>query len=259
MEDPKQLKAFVYSFEKINQYIEANFSKNHRLGQWSNLRKLYAHDDQEKLFTGFIEHVNALKPDEVMRMEDLKHINYALATNGLMKNTNFFDRQWKTMEEKGFLTEFVVGLTFLLFSALFSFFLFRRRQKYIKNYTDQVYKLIEAFENNAISYEEISKVFSKLKAEVDQLIINKRITYSEASFFYTFIENKVKQIEISKEVNRNFRDLVDTFMEDDVLTQKEYEKLKSFLAKIKKKISLQDYNRFSEEIESLYQTFGIKP
>jgi hypothetical protein len=256
--DTLHIKGFIYAFETINQYIEQEYSKNHRLGQWSGLRKFYIKEDLPRLFNGFVEHVNALKPDEVMRQEDLVHVHYALDTKGLLKSTNFFAIQWKALEEKGFLTEFVVGFTFLFFSGIFSFFLFRRRQKYIKGYTDQVYNLIEKFENNEVNYEDISRSFTKLKTEVDQLIINKKINYSEASFFYTFIENKVKQIELSREVNKNFRELVETYMEDDILTEKEYKKLKAFLSKIKKKITMEDYIKFSEEIEALYRSYGVK-
>ena len=258
LENKNQLKKFVYTFEKINEYIRLNYSNNHRLGQWSGLRRFYLPEDMPRLFEGFIEHVNALKPDQVLRPRDLAHVNYALEHEGLMKGSNFIARKIKALEEKGFLTEFIVGFTFLLISGLFSFFLFRKRQRYIKSYTDQVYKLLEQFENNELSYEEISKTFTNLKTEVDQLIIRKKINYSEASFFYTFIENKVKKIELAKEVNRNFRALVDSYMEDDILTKKEYEKLKSFLAKIKKKISMEDYIKFSDEVEALYSPYGVK-
>ena len=110
--DTQHIKSFIYAFETINQYIEQRYSKNHRLGQWSGLRKFYLKEDFSRLFSGFVEHVNALKPDEVMRQEDLIPVRYALETKGLLKSTNFFAVQWKALEEKGFLTEFVVGFTF---------------------------------------------------------------------------------------------------------------------------------------------------
>lgn len=258
LEDTVNLKKFLYSFIKVNEYIEQNYSKNHRLGQWSNLRRYYKIEDRELLFRGFLEHVNALKPDKIFRNEDLIPIRYALETNGRLKGSNLFSQQFKALEEKGFLTEFLVGLTFLLISGLFSWYFFRRRQRYIKTYTDQIHQLFEQFENNQLNFEQVSQSFSQIKSEVDQLIIAKKINYSEASFFYNFIENKVRQIEVSKEVNRNFRELVNTFMEDDILTENEYRKLKSFLRRIKNKINLEDYTKFMEEIEALYKTYGVK-
>ena len=258
LQDTLNVKKFVYAFSKINSYIEQRYSKDHRLGQWSNLRNLYQEEDRERLFAAFLTHVNALKPAETMRDQDLDPIRYSLETEGLLKGTNFFSSQFRALREEGFLTEFAVGLTFLLVSGLFSWYFFRKRQRFILDYTDQVHQLFSQFENNQLSYDDVSAAFSQIKKEVDELIMQKKLNYSEASFFYTFIENRVKQIELGKEVNRNFRQLVDTFMEDQVLTDGEYKKLKNYLLLIKNKISLEDYDKFAREIESLKNTFGRK-
>ena len=256
LEDSLNLKRFVYAFSKSNAFIEQQYSRNHRLGQWSSLRKFYKPEDRAQLFESFIAHVNALKPDQALRNEDLDAIRYTLKTNGLLQGSNFINSQLKALEEKGFLSEFLVGLLFILLSGFFSWYFIRRRQQYIQIYTDKIHKLFFQFEHNELSYEEVSSAFTNLKLEVDELINKKKINYSEAAYFYAFIENRVKQIELSKEVNQNFRQLVDTFMEDHFLSENEYRKLKSFLIKIKNRISLEDYTRFNAEIESLYKRYG---
>lgn len=255
LRDTAHLKRFLYSFIKINELIEKRYGPHFRLGTWSNVRKLYKKSDYASVSETFIEHVNSLQPSEAFTQKDLGNIRHAIKTGGQLRGTSVIASVFVKMEEMGFLTEFVVGLTFLLLSAISSWYFFRKRQHFIKNYTDQTYRLVQDFEQGKIDYDQASEAFSGIKKEVDSLVIRKKVNYTEASFFYNFIEDKIKRIELARAVNGNFRDLVRVFMEDNVLTENEYKKLLAFLAEIRTKISMQDYLRFKEEVEELYRRF----
>ena len=252
LEDTLNLKRFIYSFSKINEYIKQNYGPNFQLGTWSNIRKLYLKNEYDKLLLTFIEHVNSFQPDNLLEKKDFEKITHAIETNGRLKDSNIIMSTVHKMEEMGFLTEFIVGLSFLILSAITSWYFFKKRQLFIKDYTDKTYQLIQQFEAGHINYDKASEEFVKVKKEVDMLVMDKKVTYTEATFFYNFLEDKIKRIEMARQVNANFQDLVRVFMEDGVLSDNEYRKLLSFLQEIKHKISVQDYVRFKEEVEELY-------
>lgn len=253
--DTANLKRFVYTVQKTNEFIAKKYGLNFRLGTWSHLRKLYRKEDSEKLLNTFIEHVNSLQPDEPMTVASIENVIHATQKNGKLKGTNPIMTTLNKMEEMGFLTEFVVGLSFLLLSGITSWYFFRKRQRFIKDYTDRIYYLIQEFELGKVNYDEASEEFVRVKKEVDNLVLEKKVNYTEATFFYNFIEDKIKRIEMARTVNKNFEDLVRVFMDDNVLSENEYRKLLSFLDEIKHKISLQDYNRFKQEVDDLYLKF----
>lgn len=255
LQDTAHLKRFLYSFIKINELIKDKYGPSFRLGTWSNLRKLYKKSDYGKVADTFIEHVNSLQPEEALALEDLEDIQHTVKTNGKLAGTSLIASVFVKMEEMGFLTEFVVGLTFLVLSAISSWYFFKKRQQFIKDYTDKIYVLIQDFEKGKINYDKAGEEFVRIKKEVDNLVIQKKVNYTEATFFYNFIEDKIKRIEMARLVNENFRDLVRVFMEDNVINESEHKKLLSFLEGIRHKISLQDYLRFKEEVEELLRKF----
>ena len=255
IKDTIHLKKLVYSFKKINDFIEEKYTKNHRLGQWSSLRKLYHQEEYEEFLEVFFNHVNGFQSGREFRKKDLIPLAYSLKNDGAIQGSNFLNQQLILLEEKGYLTEFFVGLSFLLISALVSFIVLKRREKIIANYMERLGNLIEEYEQRNKNYDDIVKEFKLIKQEVDELTVNKKINYTEASFFYSFFENRVRQIEFSREVNSHFNELIDTFLEDDHLSQNEYERLNRFLQKIRHKLSLQDYTSFKDEIEKLYQKY----
>lgn len=255
LSDTTHLKKLLYFFKKANQLIKNNYSKGHTLGQWSNIRKLYAAKDFDKLDDIFISHVNALKPHTIIRKKDFEPILYAIEHEGSLKGTNFINTQLKVMEEKGFLTEFVVGLSFLLITGLFSLFFFKRRQNYLRSYTTKVYDLMDAYEGKEMNYETVSMQIHSIKKEVDTLVMNNDLNYQEATFFYTFIQDKISRIEVTKSVNENFLQLMDMFLDDGVLSKKEYKKLERFLNSIKSKITEEDYLRFKSEMDKMYRLY----
>lgn len=255
LEDTTHLKQLAYSFKKTNEIIEEKYSKNHRLGQWSSLRKLYHKEEYAEFLQVFINHVNGFQPKEEFRKKDLDGLAYSLKNEGAIKGSNFFNQQLIVLEEKGYLTEFFVGLSFLLISGLVSFVVLKRREKIISSYMERLGRLIDDYENRSKNYDEIVDEFNQIKSEVDGLTLAKKINYTEASFFYSFFENRVRQIEFSREANSHFQELIDTFLEDEHLSDNEYERLNRFLQKIRHKLSLQDYNSFKEEIERLHDKY----
>lgn len=255
LNDTANIKRFLYFFKKANDFITQKYSKAHTLGQWSNVRKNYHREDQDALTNIFINHVNALRPNTVLKKEAFKPVFHSIRKDGKLKGTNFINTQLLIMEEKGFLTEFVVGLSFLIITGLFSLFFFKRRQEYLKSYFEKIYDLMESFERKELDYDTISMQINSIKKEVDTLVMDNKLKYAEATFFYTFIEDKVRRIEISKNVNENFLALMDTFLEDGVLSKKEYKKLQQFLNNIKSKITKEDYRRFKNEIDKIYQLY----
>lgn len=255
LEDTTNIKKLIYFFEKANQLIKNKYSKGHTLGQWSNIRKLYYEKDFDSLDDIFISHVNALKPNTILREEDFEPIFHAIKNDGSLPGTNFISTQLNLMEEKGFLTEFVVGLSFILVTGLFSLFFFKRRQNYLKNYTSQIYDLMDAYERKELNYETVSMRINSIKKDVDALVMNNNLNYQEATFFYTFIQDKISRIEVNKSVNENFLQLMDMFLEDGVLSKKEYRKLERFLNSIKSKITQEDYLRFKNEIDRMYRLY----
>ena len=88
-----------------------------------------------------------------------------------------------------------------------------------------------------------------------ELMLLREINYTEAIFFYNFIEDRFKRIELVRSVDENFMTLVDTFLEDDHLEEKEYNRLEQFLKNIKHKITKDDYLRYKEKIDNLYQKY----
>ena len=254
LRDTAHLQKFIYSFQKINDVVSERFTKNHRLGQWSSLRKLYSVEDYDKFIETFVNHVNALEPEIEFGKSDLRSVIYSVNHDGKLKGSNAINQFFKRLEQSGYLTEILVGLAFLLISGLVSIYLLRRRRQYIRDYTHKVYGLIDDFEKNKIDYEDVSKKFIGIKRKVDQMIIDGKINYTEATFFYSFIEERIRGIELGREANNSFQELVNLYLEDEIITNKEYKKLHQFLSRIKHKISIQDYDKFNSEIEHLYDT-----
>lgn len=256
LSDSVNLKRFFYLFAKGNQMISEKYSRGHTLGQWSSLRKQYLPTQQKDLINTFVNHVNAFRPKTELRAEDFAPILYTIENDGYVKNTNFFSIQLKVLEEKGFLTEFIVGLSFLLITGLISWYFLRKRQKYIRTYTTRVHRLVEQFDAKELNYDNISKEIAQIRREVDDLVVNSKLNYTEATFFYNYMEHKLHHIEVAKSVNQSFLTLMETFLEDGVLSDSEYNKLCRFLESIKHQISVTDYNSFRKEVDRVHNLYG---
>ena len=253
--DDQHLKSFIYFFLKTNELIENRFSNGHTLGQWSNIRKAYKDREFAEAQKIFLNHVNAFKNKTPLRERDFHPIFYTIQTDGYLKNSNFIKRQIQFLEEKGFLTEFIVGLSFLLITALVSFFFFRRRQKVIRTYIQAVHQLVDRYDQGKMDYDAINQQIKNIKKEVDELIMNNQLNYNEATFFYTFIKDRTHRIELAHNVGLNFRELMNSFLDDGVLSEKEHQKLLQYLESIRTKISQEDYEGFRQEVNLTYRRY----
>lgn len=256
LSDTDNLKRHIYFFKKMNDLIANDFSINCQIGPWNNIRKLYQPEDFEEVKHIFKNHVNALSSNKDLTDEAMIPILYTIKTNGRIQGSNTIATWFKILEEKGFLTEFLVGLSFILISGLISWYLLRKKLRYVNIYTQKVYDLTKAFNDGAQSYENVSQQFTEIKREVDDLVIKQDINYTEAVFFYNFIEDRAKRIELVRSVNENFETLVEPFLEDGHLEEKEYQRLLQYLENIRHKITKDDFARYKEKIKSLYLEFN---
>ena len=249
-------KAFIYAFLKANEIIAEKFNTRYTVGQWSGIRKLYDQDNVDTLLDFFVTHVNSFVPRNEMKREDLKPIEYAIKHEGKMMGSNFFSSQFRNLEEKGFLTEFIVGLSFVIISALSSYFIFKRREKIISEQILMVNTLFNEFESKNKDYDAISNEIDSIKKCVDDLALKKKISYEEATFFYQYFYDKTTKIEIAKEARNHFEDLIYVSLDDGILSDREHQKLLDFLNRIKTRIGKTDYLHFKNEIERVYETYS---
>lgn len=256
LNDTLQMKSMVYFFKKTNEMIVEHYSHGHQIGQWSDIRKNFTPADFGNIKKIFINHVNAYRPDKELKNADFADIEYAIKNDGSIPNTSPI---WKTtgrLTDLGFASELGVAGTFALISGIFGWFYYRKRHIYIKDYTQQIYDLMERFEQRTLNYDEIVAEVNKLKREFDTLVLDQKVNYNEAAFFYGFLEDKTRFIEIARETNESFLKLMDAFLEDRVLTITEYNKLNQFLEGIRHRISTLQYMSYKDEIERVYQQFG---
>ncbi len=258
LSDYPNIKPFVYAFEKGNEIISEEFNRAYTVGQWSPIREMYKADQLDEFLDYMIYHVNSFNPKKEMTREDFAPLEYAIQNEGRMKGSNFFSRQLHILEEKGFLTEFIVGLSFVVLSALFSLFIFKRREKLITEQIKKVEHLFQQFEEKTMGYGVISKEINDIKDQVDQMALTKKINYQEATFFYQYFYDKSRKIEIAKEAYQHFNDLIEVSLEDGKLSNHEYEKLKDFLNRIKSRIGADDYEYFKSEIDDIYHKYSSK-
>lgn len=255
LEDTTQLRNFVYFFIKINHLLQTRYSPSYTLGQWSNYRKLYLPGNEDACRQLFINHINALRPEDPLRKEDLADIDYSIQHNGELRGTHLLGKAISFADEKGFLTEFIVGLSFILVTGIGSLYFFKMRQYYVKHYLKEVHQLVEQYDKGQIDHQTVGMRLNTVRKEVDELVVKNKITYTEAIFFYNFIQDNTRRIELARQVHEGFLSLLDNFLEDQVLTTNEYSKLQQFLEGIKSKISEADYKRYRQEIDNLYYQF----
>ena len=255
LSDKNHIQHFIYTFAKSNEIIKDKFGIDYQLGQWSDYRKHYNYNNIQELLNVFADHINSLKPDANFKITDLSTVQYAIENDGLLKNSNWLAQKTMWLEEKGYLTEFVVGLSFFLITGLVSLFFLKRRERVLSEYIKRLGGLISQHENGEVELDYLVDELEKVKKEVDELALSKKINYNEANFFYSFFDDKIRRIETSKEIHAQFNDLLDVFLEDDYLSQSEHQKLRSFLDRIKNKISNNDYNHYDEVVANLRKKY----
>jgi hypothetical protein len=256
LNDTNHLKKIVYFFVKTNEMIERHYSYGHQIGQWSDIRKNFMAKDFDVIQDIFINHVNAYRPAKELKKEDFKDIIYSIDNEGSIPNSSPIWRSTATLADMGFASELGVAGSFALISGIFGWFYLRRRKEYIRIFTERIYQLMDDFENQRKSYDEMVAELTQIKREFDELVLTQKINYNEATFFYSFMNDKTQFIEIAREINSSFLKLVDVFLEDNLLTDAEYGKLTHFLESIRYRIATPQYLQYKEDIEQIYAKFG---
>lgn len=258
LNDTPNLQRFVYFFEKANATITEKYGSSYQLGQWSDVRKQFQLKDFDALQSIFLNHVNSLKPPTEMRQIDLSGLNYSLKKEGAIVNSSPIRRATNTLADLGFASELGVAGSFALISGIVGWWYFRRRHRFIKEFTKKIYELMDDFAAKRRSYDQIVSDLNTIKREFDGLVLEQKVNYNEAAFFYGFLEDKTKLVQMAREVNEVFLKLMDVFLEDKVLTETEHEKLNQFLESIRYKISTPQYYEYKNQIEKAYQQFGLQ-
>jgi energy-coupling factor transporter ATP-binding protein EcfA2 len=257
LNDTPNLHHFVYFFEKANATITEKYGSSYQLGQWSDARKQFQPKDFEALQTSFINHVNSLKPVMEMRQSDFTALNHAIKNEGAIVNSSPIRRTTNTLAELGFASELGVAGSFALISGIVGWWYFRRRHRFIKEFTKQIYDLMDDFAAKRRSYDQIVSDLNKIKRDFDGLVLEQKVNYNEAAFFYGFLEDKTKLVQLAREVNEVFLKLMDVFLDDNVLTETEHEKLNQFLESIRYKISTPQYYEYKNQIQKAFEQFGL--
>jgi len=255
LQDTAQLHQFLYYFLKTNALISKCYSPGHQLGQGSNLRRCYLNGGIPALKQIFKDHINALRPEKPLTNADFRPLDYTVATAGLEENSNFVARQIQLLRDTGYLQEVTMVAATATLTALFGWWVFRRRERLIRNYGDRVQHVFSDFDQQLTSAEEASNRLQQIKREVDDLVLRRRLNYTEALYFMAFIEDKVKRIDFARSVSENFRELFNAFMDDNVLTENEYMKLCQYLESIRHKIPDQAYEQFNRKVEEAYKAY----
>jgi hypothetical protein len=249
LKDTNLMIQFVYAFKHTNEKISALYSPNHQLGQWSNVRKLFKPSDREQLQTTFINHINALKPNRPFSKKDFKDLEYTLAHNGLAPRSSFIFQGVSWLQDTGYFIEITLILATSVVTSLVGWWLLRRRERILRQYGERTRSIFNQYENHDISSDFASKALRDIKAEIDQLVLERKLNYTEALYFLGFIDDKVRQIDFARETAQTFQDLYESFAEDGIFTDSEYKKLTSFLNSIKLKIPNSEYDRFVGMVE----------
>ena len=258
LNDTTNLHQFVYFFEKANAIISEKYGSSYQLGQWSDVRKQFQAKDFNTLQGIFLNHVNSLKPPTEMREVDFSALNYSIKKEGSIVNSSPIRRTVNTLAAMGFASELGVAGTFALISGIAGWWYFRRRHRFIKSFTKEIYDLMDDFAAKRRSYDQIVADLNKIKRDFDGLVLEQKVNYNEAAFFYGFLEDKTKLVQMAREVNEVFLKLMDVFLDDNVLTETEHDKLNQFLETIRYKISTPQYYEYKNQIQKAYEQYGLK-
>ena len=258
LNDSTNLHRFVYFFEKANAIITEKYGSSYQLGQWSDVRKQFQAKDFNTLQTIFLNHVNSLKPPTEMREADFAALNYSIKKEGSIVNSSPIRRTVNTLAAMGFASELGVAGSFALISGIAGWWYFRRRHRFIKSFTKEIYDLMDDFAVKRRSYDQIVSDLNKIKRDFDNLVLEQKVNYNEAAFFYGFLEDKTKLVQMAREVNEVFLKLMDVFLDDNILTESENDKLNQFLESIRYKISTPQYYEYKNQIQKAYEKYGLK-
>lgn len=253
LRDTAQQHQFLFYFVKTNQFIRDNYSDGYELGQGSNVRYYCAAKDRQQLKEAYLGHINGLKTLRPLTEKDFVALDETIRDKGLQPGSSFIAQQIQWLRDTGYFVEITMVAATALLTALFGWWVFRRREQLIRRYGDRAQQVYSSFEKQAISSEVAGRRLEEIKKEVDTLVLRRKLNYTEGLYFLAFIEDKVKRIEFARNVSENFLELFNAFMEDDVLTESEYLKLRQFLQSIRHKVPAEVYDQFIEKVERAYE------
>lgn len=250
--DIDETRRFLFYFLKINALLRSRYSEGFQMGQGTGLRELFCDGDRTEFKQTVLNHLNALRPEHPMTMEDFDDMDETIQNDGLEPNTSFMARQVQWLHDTGYFVEITMVATTALLTALVGWWVFRRREQLIRLYGEQARLVYDSFERQIMGAEAAAKRLEEIKNEVDSLVLKRQLGYTEGLYFLAFIEDKVKRIEFARNVSENFLELFSAFMEDNLLTENEYLKLKQFLQSIRHKIPMESYESFNRKVEDAY-------
>lgn len=252
LNDTAQLHRFLFYFVKANELVRERYSDGYELGQGSNVRYCYRPEDLPELKRTYLAHISGMRRTRPLTDRDFDRLDQTVRDLGLEPKSSFISRQIQWLHDTGYFVEVTMVAATALLTALFGWWVFRRREQLIRRYGDRAQQIFSSFEKQAISAEVAGRRLEEIKKEVDTLVLRRRLNYTEGLYFLAFIEDKVKRIEFARNVSENFLELFNAFMEDDLLTESEYLKLRQFLQSIRHKIPAEVYEQFNEKVERAY-------
>ena len=256
LRDSNNLQRFVYFFEKTNQLLAEKLDASFQLG-WTNFRKMYRPMDFEQARQQFINNANGLKPREPITENSFAAVDYALKTGGLLKDSNFFSRMIDWLRAMGFLTEFTMVSLTATATAIGGWWFFQKDKKGLDELHKGVTETMQSFDNQHITTEEAHRKLVLIKKDLHKKVAARKLNYTAGLYFLRQIDDEARRLEIAQQTNSTFLHLVETFMEDGILSDSEYRKLTHFLEAIRLKIPAAEWQRYRDEVESLYQKYKM--
>ncbi len=247
----QHIRKLVYTFIRMNRYIEENWGTGSVLGQWSTIRKSVKPEQFDEFVDKFKQHVVSMNFGASVDEKAIRQIKYSACNNGIMPNSNFFAEIYFFIYDAGIFSEASVAIGFLLISSITGWVIYVRRKQLIRSYVLKVYDIASNYSNETITYNEAISLIQQTKQDIDKLAMSRKINYTESLFVYNLIQDRMNIITKTEETEAMYNRMFDAFMEDEVITDHEYEKLMGFIEKSRGKISESYYRQLIERVENL--------
>jgi hypothetical protein len=242
--DSTTLQKFVYLFAKTNEYISKTYSPSHQLGQWNDIRFLFAQSQQAEFLTTFEQHVNAFKPLKTVVSSDFDPILYTIKHDGDLQGSSPFSIGIQKLVDLGFLNEALIAVVSVLITGLLGWWFVRRKKHLVRSRIEKLYKIITDWETHQIDYTTAQAEIRALKHNIDEMVIEEQLEYDAATFFYAFISDRLQEIETQRAAQHQFEQLLDTFLDDGILSDKEKSRLAQVLERIRYQLPKEKYEDY---------------
>ncbi|HOY38840.1 MAG TPA: hypothetical protein PLK75_06020 [Bacteroidales bacterium] len=245
----RQTKKLLYTFIKINHYIEDEWGSGVVLGQWSTIRKSIKPEQYDEFVEKFRQHVASMNLGVTVNEKEISKIVYSANNDGMMLNSNFFAKSFLFVYDSGIFSEASVAILALVLSSITGWVLYVRRKKLIRRYVVKVYDISADYSNEKIAFNDAISKIQEVKQEIDAMALNKKINYTESLFIYNLIHDRLAMIAKTEETESMYNRMFDSFMQDDVISESEYQKLHAFIEKSRGKISENYYKQLLDKLE----------